>query len=62
MFSKEILIQEIIDIGYLKSPQIIEAFLAIDRKDFVTLKENNIFEKEFFKGFSFIPLVSGIED
>ena len=35
MFSKEDLIQEIIDSGYLKSPHIIEAFLAIDRKDFV---------------------------
>jgi protein-L-isoaspartate(D-aspartate) O-methyltransferase len=37
MSSKEILVQEIIDLGYLKSPRIIEAFLAIDRKDFVTL-------------------------
>lgn len=35
MLSKEYLIQEIIDSGYLNSPHIIEAFLAIDRKDFV---------------------------
>lgn len=35
MLSKQGLIQEIIDSGYLKSPHIIEAFLAIDRKDFV---------------------------
>jgi len=35
MQTKEYLIQEIIDSGYLKSPHIIEAFLAIDRKDFV---------------------------
>lgn len=35
MFSKKELIQETINLGYLKSPQIIEAFLAIDRKDFV---------------------------
>lgn len=38
MLSKENLIQEIIDSGYLKSPHIIEAFLAIDRKDFVVLE------------------------
>jgi len=35
MSDKENLIQEIIDSGYLKSPHIIEAFFAIDRKDFV---------------------------
>jgi len=35
MLSKEDLIQEIIDSGYLKSQNIIEAFFAIDRKDFV---------------------------
>jgi len=35
MSSKEALIQEIIDSGYLKSPQIIKAFFAINRKDFV---------------------------
>lgn len=35
MLSKESLIKEIIDSDYLKSPHIIEAFLAIDRKDFV---------------------------
>ncbi|MDD3491527.1 MAG: protein-L-isoaspartate O-methyltransferase [Candidatus Pacebacteria bacterium] len=35
MSLKKELIQETIDLGYLKSPQIIEAFLAIDRKDFV---------------------------
>lgn len=35
MQTKEALIQEIIDSGYLKSPQIIKAFFAIDRKDFV---------------------------
>lgn len=35
MLTKENLIQEIIDSGYLKSPHIIEAFLAVDRKDFV---------------------------
>lgn len=35
MSAKENLIQKIIDSGYLKSPHIIEAFLAIDRKDFV---------------------------
>lgn len=35
MSAKENLIQEIIDSGYLKSPHIIEAFLAVDRKDFV---------------------------
>jgi len=35
MQTKENLIQEIIDSGYLKSPHIIEAFLAIDRKNFV---------------------------
>ena len=35
MLTKKALIQEIIDLGYLKSPNIIEAFLAIDRKDFV---------------------------
>lgn len=35
MSVKENLIQEIIDSGYLKSPHIIEAFLAVDRKDFV---------------------------
>lgn len=38
MLSKEYLVQEIIDSGYLKSPHIIEAFLAIDRKDFVVLE------------------------
>lgn len=37
MSSKENLVQEIIDLGYLKSLRIIEAFLFIDRKDFVTL-------------------------
>jgi len=35
MLTKEVLIQEILDSGYLKSQDIIEAFLAIDRKDFV---------------------------
>ena len=35
MGTKVDLIQKIIDSGYLKSPHIIEAFLAIDRKDFV---------------------------
>lgn len=35
MSTKESLIQEIINSGYLKSPHIIEAFLAIDRKNFV---------------------------
>ena len=35
MSAKGNLIQEIIDSGYLKSPHIIDAFLAIDRKDFV---------------------------
>jgi len=35
MLTKKALIQEIIDLGYLKSLNIIEAFLAIDRKDFV---------------------------
>jgi len=35
MSAKEDLIQEIINSGYLKSPHIIEAFFAIDRKDFV---------------------------
>ena len=38
MDPKNILIQEIINLGYLKSPRIIEAFLAIDRKDFVALE------------------------
>ena len=38
MLSKEDLIQEIIDSGYLKSQNIIEAFFAIDRKDFVVSK------------------------
>ncbi len=38
MLTKKALIQEIIDLGYLKSPNIIEAFLAIDRKDFVVLE------------------------
>jgi protein-L-isoaspartate(D-aspartate) O-methyltransferase len=41
MLSKKILIQEIIELGYLKSPRIIEAFLAIDRKDFVNLDNKN---------------------
>jgi hypothetical protein len=59
MFSKETLIQEIIDFGYLKFLRIIKVFLAINRKDFVTLdnKEDN-FDKQFFKGFSFVPLIS----
>ena len=35
MPAKENLIQEIIDSGYLKSSHIIDAFFAIDRKDFV---------------------------
>ncbi len=35
MQTKENLIQGIINSGYLKSPRIIEAFFAIDRKDFV---------------------------
>jgi len=35
MQTKEDLIQEIINSGYLKSPRIIGAFFAIDRKDFV---------------------------
>lgn len=35
MLSKEALIQEIINSGYLKSPHIIKAFFTIDRKDFV---------------------------
>ncbi|HUS50044.1 MAG TPA: protein-L-isoaspartate(D-aspartate) O-methyltransferase [Candidatus Paceibacterota bacterium] len=38
MLSKEDLIQEIIDSCYLKSQNIIEAFFAIDRKDFVVSK------------------------
>jgi len=38
MLSKESLIQEIIDSNYLKSSHIIEAFLAIDRKDFMLLE------------------------
>ena len=38
MLSKEDLVQEIIDSGYLKSQNIIEAFFAIDRKDFVVSK------------------------
>ncbi len=38
MLSKEDLVQEIIDSGYLKSPHIIEAFFAIDRKNFVVSK------------------------
>ena len=38
MSAKENLIQEIIDSGYLKSPHIIEAFFAIDRKNFVVSK------------------------
>ena len=37
MSSNKELIQETINLGYLKSPRIINAFLAIDRKDFVTL-------------------------
>jgi protein-L-isoaspartate(D-aspartate) O-methyltransferase len=41
MLSKKILIKEIIELGYLKSPRIIEAFLAIDRKDFVNLDNKN---------------------
>ena len=41
MSAKETLIQEIIDSGYLKSPRIIEAFLAIDRKDFVVSEYQN---------------------
>ncbi|MDD5760863.1 MAG: protein-L-isoaspartate O-methyltransferase [Candidatus Pacebacteria bacterium] len=41
MSSKEKLVQEIIDFGYLKSPQIIKAFLSIDRKDFVTLEHQD---------------------
>jgi len=35
MSSKEELIDELIRDGYLKSPRLIEAFLKIDRKDFV---------------------------
>jgi len=38
MLSKEDLVQEIIDSGYLKSQNIIEAFFAIDRKDFIVSK------------------------
>jgi len=38
MLSKEDLVQEIIDSGYLKSQNIIEAFFVIDRKDFVVSK------------------------
>jgi len=41
MLSKESLIQEIIDSNYLKSSYIMEAFLAIDRKDFVTSEYQN---------------------
>ncbi|MGB9681196.1 MAG: protein-L-isoaspartate O-methyltransferase family protein, partial [Minisyncoccia bacterium] len=35
VFSKEELIKELIEEGVLKSPKLIEAFLKIDRKDFV---------------------------
>ncbi len=35
MAEKEYLIQELIRIGYLKTPRIIKAFRAVDRKDFV---------------------------
>jgi len=49
---KENLIHQIIDSGYLKSPRIIEAFLAIDRKDFVVLEYQN-------ETYSNIPLPIG---
>lgn len=38
---KEILIQKLIEDGYLKTPAIIEAFKAIDRKDFVPMERQN---------------------
>lgn len=41
MPSHESLIQTLIDQGYLKTPHIIEAFRAIDRKDFVPLEFKN---------------------
>jgi len=52
MSIKENLIQQIIDSGYLKSPHIIEAFLAIDRKDFVVSEYQN-------ETYSNIPLPIG---
>lgn len=52
MFSKETLIQETINLGYLKSPRIIKAFLAIDRKDFVILDNKD-------EAYSNIPLPIG---
>jgi protein-L-isoaspartate(D-aspartate) O-methyltransferase len=41
MQTKEELIQEIVELGYLKSPNIIKAFLAIDRKNFVTIDKQD---------------------
>jgi protein-L-isoaspartate(D-aspartate) O-methyltransferase len=52
MPTKEGLIQEIIDSGYLKSSHIIEAFLVIDRKDFVVSEYQN-------ETYSNIPLPIG---
>ena len=52
MSTKENLIQEIIDLGYLKSQNIIEAFFAIDRKDFVVSKYKD-------NAYSNIPLSIG---
>jgi len=52
MQTKEDLIQEIIDSGYLKSPQIIKAFFAIDRKDFVVSEYQD-------EAYSNIPLPIG---
>ncbi len=52
MLSKENLIQEIIDSGYLKSSHIIEAFSIIDRKDFVVSEYQN-------ETYSNIPLPLG---
>jgi protein-L-isoaspartate(D-aspartate) O-methyltransferase len=52
MSAKENLIQELIDSGYLKSPHIIEAFLVIDRKDFVASEYQD-------EAYSNIPLPIG---
>jgi len=52
MQTKEGLIQEIINSGYLKSPQIIKAFFAIDRKDFVVSEYQD-------EAYSNIPLPIG---
>lgn len=41
MRSKEIMVSRIIEAGFLKSPKIIEAFLAIDRADFVPVEKRS---------------------